>query len=37
MVSSEDLSLFKFCDDVDTAFECLREALNEHPINKRWH
>lgn len=37
MVSSEDLSLFKFCDDVDTAFECLRDALNEHPINKRWH
>ena len=36
MVSPEDLNLFKFCDDVDTAFEYLCEALSEHPVNKRW-
>lgn len=31
LISPEDLSLFRYCDDVDTAFEALRAELRPHP------
>ena len=33
VISPEDLDLFKFCDDVDSAFDYLRHELTRHYVN----
>lgn len=33
-ISPEDLKLFRFCDEVDEAFEYLKEELNNHHLGK---
>ena len=34
MVNREDLDLFHFCDDVDSAFEYLKDELTRHYLKQ---
>ena len=34
MINEEDLSLFRFCDDVDEAFEYLTQSLRENYLER---